>query len=255
MPKRQKHSKAPIKKRLAIIMPAYNAGKTIEHVFERIPASIHPRVLHYIVVNDGSTDDTADALRRLQGRFPMLVVLDHKENQGYGMAEKTLLNYAVATDAEVAILLHSDGQYAPEEIPRLLEPFERQDADIVQGSRLMGDKRRALRGGMPLYKYLANRFLTALENRAFDMHMAEYHSGYMLYSKRALQSIPFEKLGGNFCFDQEMLIMARIKGLKIIQLPIPTHYGDEVSHLKPVRYGINVLSLIWAYKRGYYHAL
>jgi glycosyltransferase involved in cell wall biosynthesis len=255
MAKRQENSQPAIKKRLAIVMPAYNAGKTIERVFERIPPIVHPSVLHYIVVNDGSTDDTAEALARLQGRSVNLVVLDHKSNKGYGEAEKTLLKYAVSTDAEVAVLLHSDGQYAPEEIPRLIEPFEREDADIVQGSRLMGDRRRALRGGMPFYKYVANRFLTALENRAFDMRMAEYHSGYMLYSKRALKSIPFEKLGANFCFDQEMLIMARIKGLKIIQLPIPTHYGDEVSHLKPIRYGLNVLSLVWAYRRGYYHGL
>jgi glycosyltransferase involved in cell wall biosynthesis len=183
-----------------------------------------------------------------------LVVLDHKVNRGYGVAEKTLLRYAANTEAEIIVLLHADGQYAPEEIPRLVEPFDKEQADIVQGSRMMNG-RAALRGGMPLYKYVANRFLTAIENLAFGLHMAEYHSGYMLYSQRALHAIPFEKLSDNFCFDQEMLVMAQVKRLKIVQRPIPTHYGDEISHLKPVRYGLNVLSLVWSYKRGYYHAL
>lgn len=243
-----------INKKLAIVMPAYNAGKTIEHVFARIPAAVHPHVVHYIVVNDGSTDDTAEALARLQQRLANLVVLDHKVNRGYGVAEKTLLQYAAGTEAEIIVLLHADGQYAPEEIPRLVEPFDKQHADVVQGSRMMHG-RAALHGGMPLYKYVANRFLTAVENLAFGLRMAEYHSGYMLYSQRALHAVPFEKLSDNFCFDQEMLVMAKIKGLKIVQLPIPTHYGDEVSHLKPIRYGLNVLSLVWSYKRGYYHAL
>jgi glycosyltransferase involved in cell wall biosynthesis len=249
-------STQPINSRkLVIIMPAYNAGKTIERVFDRIPPQLHPQITQYVVVNDGSTDDTAAVLARLKQRFPSLVVLDHGANKGYGVAEKTLLKYALGTDAGIAVLLHSDGQYAPEEIPRLIEPFETKDADIVQGSRMMGDGRRALQGGMPVYKYVANRILTAIENRAFGLDMAEYHSGYMLYSKRALETIPFDKLGENFCFDQEMLIMAKVKGLKIVQLPIPTHYGNEISHLKPVRYGFNVLSLVMAYKRGYYHAL
>ena len=251
----QVKSRSIDQRRLVIIMPAYNAGKTIERVFDRIPQEIHPRITEYVVVNDGSKDDTAAALARLKQRFGNLVILDHGTNKGYGVAEKNLLKYALRTDADIAVLLHSDGQYAPEEIPRLIQPFEREDADIVQGSRMMGDRRRALEGGMPFYKYAANRFLTAVENRAFGLDMAEYHSGYMLYSKRALQRIPFEKLGENFCFDQEMLIMAKIKGLKIVQLPIPTHYGDEISHLKPIRYGLNVLSLVMAYKRGYYHAL
>jgi glycosyltransferase involved in cell wall biosynthesis len=244
----------PIRKRLAIIIPAYNAGLTIEDVFARIPEDVHRRVLNYIVVNDGSTDSTAEALARLRKSYANLIVLDHGVNKGYGAAEKTLLRYAASTEAEISILLHADGQYAPEEIPRLIHPFETEQAHIVQGSRMM-DGRAALRGGMPLYKYIANRTLSAIENIAFGMHMAEYHSGYMLYSRQALRVIPFERLAENFCFDHEMLIMAKIKGLKIVERAIPTHYGDEVSHLRPIRYGLNVLSLVWAYKRGYYHSL
>jgi glycosyltransferase involved in cell wall biosynthesis len=242
-------------KKIAIIMPAYNAGKSIERVFERIPLEIRQSILHYIVVNDGSTDDTSNALSRLQLSFPNLVVIDHLVNKGYGAAEKTLLRHALDTEAEVCVLLHADGQYAPEEIPQLLKPFEEEQADIVQGSRMVDGGRCALQGAMPLYKFVANRFLTAIENHAFGLHLAEYHSGYMLYSKRALLEIPFEKLADNFCFDQEMLVMAKIKGLKIIERPIPTFYGNEVSHLKPMRYGFNVLSLVWEYKRGHYHEL
>lgn len=240
--------------KVAIGVPAYNASKTIERVFERIPPAIHPQIVKYIVVNDGSTDDTAAVLTRMQQSYPNVLTLHHEVNKGYGAAEKTLLCSAVETDADVLVLLHADGQYAPEELPKLLEPFASEAADIVQGSRMMAG-RAALQGGMPHYKYVANRGLTAIENMAFGLRMAEYHSGYMLYAKRALREIPFEKLSDSFCFDQEMLIMAKIKGLKIVQQPIPTHYGDEVSHLKPIRYGLHVLSLVWAYKRGYYHAL
>jgi glycosyltransferase involved in cell wall biosynthesis len=240
-------------KKLAIIMPAYNAGKTIESVFDRIPTQLAPRITKYVVVNDGSMDDTAAALGRLQQRFANLVVLNHKINKGYGVAEKTLLKFALSTDAEVIILLHADGQYAPEEIPRLIQPFERNQADIAQGSRILGGG--ALRGGMPVYKYLANRFLTRIENRTFGMKMAEYHSGYMLYSKKAIQQIPFDRLSEHFIFDQEMLVMAKIKGLKIVELPIPTHYGDEISHLRPIRYGLNVLSFIRSYRHGFYHSI
>ncbi len=240
--------------KLTIVVPAYNASKTIERVFERIPPFIKSQIVNYIVVNDGSTDDTAAVLSRLQQGYPDVLALHHHGNKGYGAAEKTLLRGAVETDADVVVLLHADGQYAPEELPRLIEPFASEAADIVQGSRMM-EGQSALKGGMPRYKYVANRGLTAIENMAFGLHMAEYHSGYMLYAKRVLREIPFEKLSDSFCFDQEMLIMAKVKGLKIVQRPIPTHYGDEISHLKPIRYGLHVLSLVWAYKRGCYHTL
>ena len=178
-----------------VLMPAYNAGATVEKVFARIPPEAKRRIRRYVAVNDGSTDDTAAALDRLRSEFPNLVVLTHEANRGYGAAEKTLLRYALREGAEVGILLHSDGQYSPEKIPELLEPFDGDAADLVQGSRMLGGG--ALRGGMPLYKFVANKALTALENWAFGMHLAEYHSGYMLYSREALETIPFEKLSGS----------------------------------------------------------
>jgi hypothetical protein len=138
-------------------------------------------------------------------------------------------------------------------IPELLEPFDRDEADIVQGSRMAGQG--ALRGGMPVYKFVANKVLTGLANQAFGMRLSEYYSGYMVYSRRALQSIPYQRLGDSFHFDLQMLVMARVKGLRIRQISIPTIYADEKSHLSPVKYGFDVLSVIWNYRRGVYHKL
>lgn len=236
-----------------IIMPAYNAGQTIERVFARIPDYAKKRVRQYIVVNDGSSDDTDAALDRLAKQYPDLVVLKHERNLGYGAAEKTLLNYALKEGAEVAILLHSDGQYSPEKIPDLIRPFDNNQADIVQGSRMMGDG--ALRGGMPFYKFVSNKALTFIENLSFGMKMAEFHSGYMLYARKALLEIPFNKLSDSFDFDLEMLVMAKIKGLRIVEVPIPTIYAGETSHLNPVKYGFDVLAVVRDYLGGKYHRL
>ncbi|MGA3098773.1 MAG: glycosyltransferase family 2 protein [Bryobacteraceae bacterium] len=236
-----------------VLVPAYNAGATVERVFERIPEQARRRIRRYAAVNDGSKDDTAAALERLAARFPNLAILDHPNNRGYGEAEKTLLRYALAEGAQVAILLHSDGQYSPEKIPEILEPFDRGAADMAQGSRMSGGG--ALRGGMPLYKFVANKILTAIENRAFGMTMAEYHSGYMAYSRRAMETIPWEKLSNSFDFDLEMLVLAHVKGLRIAEVPIPTIYAGEKSHLNPVKYGFDVLSVVREYRRGKYHRM
>jgi glycosyltransferase involved in cell wall biosynthesis len=236
-----------------VLMPAYNAGATIERVFARIPPEARRRIRRYVAVNDGSSDDTAEALKRLERGFPNLTVLTHEVNRGYGEAEKTLLGYAVRNGADVGVLLHSDGQYSPEKILDLLAPFDCDAADIVQGSRMLGGG--ALRGGMPLYKFIANKLLTSLENWAFRMKLAEYHSGYMVYSRRALETIPWTKLSNSFDFDLEMIVLARIKNLRIMEIAIPTIYAGEKSHLNPVKYGLDVLSVVLRYKRGEYEAM
>jgi glycosyltransferase involved in cell wall biosynthesis len=236
-----------------ILMPAYNAGATIEKVFARVPPEARQRISRYVVVDDGSTDDTSSALVRLQKEFSNLALLWHSGNRGYGEAQKTLLRYALAQGADVGIVLHSDGQYSPEKIPELLAPFDGGTADLVQGSRMLGGG--ALRGGMPFYKYVANKALTAIENRAFGMKLAEYHSGYMVYSRKAMETIPFEKLSNSFDFDLEMIVLAKVKGLRIAEIAIPTIYAGEVSHLNPIKYGFDVLSIVRAYKRGKYHAM
>jgi glycosyltransferase involved in cell wall biosynthesis len=234
-------------------MPAYNAGATVEKVFARIPAAVRERVERYVVVNDGSSDDTAAALDRLRTQFPNLVALRHEVNRGYGGTQKTLLSYAVNHGADVGIGLHSDGQYSPESIPDLMAPFDEDTADIVQGSRMLGGG--ALRGNMPLYKFVANKSLTAIENWAFGLRLAEYHSGYMLYSRKAMMAVPFQKLSDSFDFDLEMIVMAKVKGLRIREIAIPTIYADEVSHLRPVQYGMRVLKVVRDYKLGRYRAL
>lgn len=236
-----------------VLMPAYNAGATIEKVFARIPPEAQKRIRRYVVVNDGSKDDTAAALARLEREFPGLVVLTHATNQGYGETEKDLLRYALREGAGAGILLHSDGQYSPEKIIELLAPFDRDTADLVQGSRMLDGG--ALRGGMPFYKFAANKTLTAIENWAFGMKLAEYHSGYMLYSRKALETIPFEKLSASFDFDLEMIVLARVKGLRIAEVAIPTIYAGEKSHLNPIKYGLDVLKIVRDYKRGKYHAM
>jgi glycosyltransferase involved in cell wall biosynthesis len=236
-----------------IIMPAYNAGRTIESVFDRIPVAARKRIRRYVVVDDGSTDDTRKVLARLCSQIPEVVALHHDANRGYGAAEKTLLDYAVREGADVAILVHSDGQYSPEKIPEILEPFDQDRADMVQGSRMLGGN--ALGGGMPYYKFVANKSLTAVSNWVLGLSMAEYFSGYMAYSREALLKIPYHRLANTFQFDMQMLVMARVKNLRVVQVPIPTIYAGEVSHLSPVRYGLEVLSILGNYRRGWYHAL
>lgn len=240
--------------RLVIAIPAYNAARTLEGVFDRIPPEIVARVPRYVVVNDGSTDDTAAVARALRARFPTLELVEHPQNRGYGAAAQTGLGRALELNADVVAWVHGDGQYAPESLPALLAPLDDDRADIVQGSRFRGGG--ALQGGMPVYKYIANRGLTWMENRVFRLGLAEYHSGYLLYRRAALEAIPFRRFTTRgFVFDQEMLVSARILGLRILDLPIPTRYAGEVSYLRPIPYGIAVLKLMGRYMRGDYHRL
>ena len=245
---------APGARRLAIAIPAYNAAETLEGVFDRIPPEIVARTAHYVVVDDGSTDATAAVARRLRARFPTLDLIEHPQNRGYGGAAQSGLERALELGADLVVWLHGDGQYAPESIPALLAPLDAGQADIVQGSRFRGGG--ALRGGMPFYKYVANRGLTWMENRIFGLGLAEYHSGYMLYRRAALEAIPFQSFTTRgFVFDQEMLVAARILGLRVVDLPIPTRYAGERSYLRPLPYGLAVLKLMGRYLRGDYHRL
>ena len=236
--------------KIVIVMPAYNAARTIEGVFKRIPKKILKKVYRFIVVNDGSKDETLKAVTKLKKLYK-IDLLDHVKNKGYGRAQKTGFKHALKLNADIAVLLHSDGQYSPEVMDKLLRPLEKGNADVVQGSRILGGG--SLQGGMPVHKYIGNRVLTLMENIAYGMSMAEYHSGYMLYSRKALQTIPFEKLSDKFHFDGEMLLVAKKKNLRIKEIPIPTRYADEKSHLDPVKYGFEVMKTIINYWRGKYN--
>jgi glycosyltransferase involved in cell wall biosynthesis len=233
-----------------ILTPAYNAALTLEGVFSRFSPEVCRRVGRFVVVDDGSTDETWAVIERLRVAEPKLIALRHDRNLGYGAAQKTMLRYALACGAEVAAVVHADGQYAPESLPQMLEVFDRGEADLVQGSRMLGGG--ALKGGMPFYKWMANKCLTAIENLAFGMNMAEFHSGYMVYHRRMMEGIPFERLSDSFDFDLEMIVCARLRGYRIQEVAIPTRYADEDSHLNPVRYGMDVLAVVRRYCSGCY---
>lgn len=238
--------------KIIVVIPAYQAVATIKEVFSRLPAEMLQKNVTYLVVNDGSSDGTEQAVQEVMMQMANVQLIAHEVNRGYAQAQKTGFRAALDQDADIIALLHADGQYAPELLPQLLGPLERDEADVVQGSRMVRAK-DALRGGMPLYKWIANRVLSRLENVVFGMKLAEYHSGYMLYSRKTLETVPFERLSHTFHFDGEMLFMANRKGLRIKELPIPTHYGREKSHLRPVRYGVDVLRILVRYLLGRYN--
>lgn len=240
--------------KIFVVMPAYQAAETIAAVFARIPTTLLGEGgLDFIVVNDGSTDNTTQVVQQLMERLDNIQLVDHEQNLGYAAAQKTGFKTALEQGADIVVLLHSDGQYAPELLPMLLKPLLNEEADVVQGSRILGGK--AIEGGMPVYKYLANRALTTLENMVTGLNFAEYHSGYMLYSRKALETIPFDKLSNTFHFDGEMLIMAAKRGMRVKEIGIPTHYGTERSYLKPIPYGLNVLRILFNVLRGEYDNL
>ena len=147
------------------------------------------------------------------------------------------------------VLLHSDGQYAPEVLLQLLKPIREGQVDMVMGSRMLG-KGDALEGGMPYYKYIANKILTSIENFVYGLNFSEYHSGYMLYNRNLLEQVPYLSLSNKFHFDGEMLLVSVKKGFRIKEIPIPTHYGDEEKTLNPIKYGFEVLGVILKYILG-----
>ena len=241
-------------KKLVVVIPAYKAKGTLPLVMQRIPAGVYANLHRILVVEDAGPDMPRSTTPDLLAKFPKIEVLCHEQNKGYGAAQKTGYRRALELGADIAILLHADGQYAPEIMANLYAPLVRGEADMVLGSR-MKNLGSALRGGMPFYKWVANICLTGLENIVYGMRLSEYHSGYMLYTRKALETIPFEKLSNTFHFDGEMLLMGGKCKLRIVDLPIPTHYGDEESHLKPIRYGFEVLGVILKDFRGEYNRL
>ena len=168
-----------------------------------------------------------------------ITVLRTPENQGYGGNQKLGYRYAIDNGFDFVALLHGDGQYAPERLPDLLAPLIAGEADAVFGSRMI-DKRAARAGGMPLYKWLGNQILTSFQNRMLGTRLSEFHSGYRLYSTGALAQIPFEKNTNDFHFDTEIIIQFVLKKLRIVELPIPTYYGDEICHVNGLKYAWDV---------------
>ena len=230
--------------KIIVVMPAYNAGKTLCEVFERIPNYAYKMVSEIIIVNDGSQDHTERLVSSfLMKKYPKIKLINHEMNKGYGAAQKTGYKEALKDGAEAVVLLHSDGQYAPELLLEMTVPIYN-GADVVGGSRLLGGE---MKKNMPLIRYYGNRFLTKLENIIFNMNITTYHCGYKAYSRKALEKIPFEKYSDNFWFDSEMMIGAKRNNLQIVEIPIPTRYAEEKSYLNPIPYGIGVLGVIIKY--------
>jgi glycosyltransferase involved in cell wall biosynthesis len=236
---------------VTVVIPAYNAGRQIAGVLERIALVEGCQIERVIVVNDGSSDDTSARVRGASFERCPLRLLERPRNGGYGAAMKDGLLAARRSQARLVACVHADGQYSPEALPGLVQGLEKRGLDLLQGSRIASGTARS--GGMPLYKRAANAVLNQLENRAFCLGMTDYHSGYLLYGRRALE-LPFETLSNSFDFDLEVIACARARGLAVGEEPVVTHYGDEVSHLNPVTYGLRVLRVLWNYQRGRYVA-
>lgn len=232
--------------KLAVVIPAYNAERTLARVVGRIPRD----VFGIWIVDDGSSDKTLRVAGRLAQTDPRVRIVRREKNGGYGAAMKSGLQAVAIEGADAVACVHADGQYAPEELPAMQKTLQLEELDLLQGSRIASGT--ALSGGMPAYKYLAGRALTFLENRVFGLRMSDYHSGYLLYGRRALKSIRFGHLSDSFDFDLEVIASARALGLRIGERPIPTHYGEESSSLSPIPYGFRVLGVMLKYLRGHY---
>lgn len=234
-----------------MFIPAYNAADTLTGVLKRIPEQVWPRIEAIIVIDDGSADPTAEVVASLGDSYLKLELFSSPSNQGYGATVKKGLKLSLETGAEYIACLHADGQYPPEELGHSLEHMQKHGIDVLQGSRHKDGK--ALAGGMPYYKYVAGKVLIRIGNLVFGLDMTDYHSGFLFYSREAVAEIPFEKLSTYFDFDLEFIACARRRGMKIAELAIPTHYGDEKSYLNPVLYGLHTLYVMGKYMIGRYN--
>lgn len=223
-------------------MPAYNAARTLERTVGEIDRAL---IDHCIVVDDGSHDDTVRIARSLG-----MDILFHDSNQGYGAAQKTAYRYALGIGADIVVMLHPDYQYPPRLVPALVGMITSQQFDIALGSRITG--RGARKGGMPGYKYFANRFLTAVQNVCFGVHLTDYHTGLRAFSRRALEALPFEDNSDDFVFDNQILAQALARQFNIGEISCPAGYHADASSIGFVRsvyYGFGVLATTIRYLR------
>ena len=234
--------KASGRRRILVFVIAYRAEKTLARVLDRIPSSLFAGYdCEVLVVDDASTDRTLAIGRTWQAAHPELrvTVLRNQYNQGYGGNQKVGYRYAIKEGFDYVAMVHGDGQYAPEELPRLLEPLVKGEADVVLGSRMI-EAGQARKGGMPLYKWLGNRVLSTMQNALLGAKLSEFHSGYRIYRVAALARLPFVLNTNDFHFDSEILIQFLNAGLRIVELPIPTYYGDEICYVNGLKYARDV---------------
>jgi glycosyltransferase involved in cell wall biosynthesis len=229
-------------KKITVVMPAYNAEKTLEQTFREIPFNIVDEV---ILVDDYSKDKTYEVAKKLG----INEVIRHDVNKGYGGNQKTCYTAALNRGADVVVMLHPDYQYTPLLIEAMVYPIARGLFPVMLGSRILG--KGALRGGMPLYKYIANRFLTFFQNIMMGQKLAEYHTGYRAFSKEILEKLPLEKNSDDFVFDNEMLGQIAFAGYEIGEVTCPTKYFDDASSInfrRSVKYGMGVLRVSLCYR-------
>lgn len=233
---------------IVVVMPAYNAARTLVRTYEDIPRELVDRI---ILVDDVSQDETVEIARRLG-----LDVTVHRQNRGYGGNQKTCYALALAAGADVVVMVHPDYQYDPTRLPEVVAPILSGRADMVLGSRFLGDP---LGGGMPAWKYAANRFLTGLENLAFGLSLSEYHTGFRAYSARLLRAIAYERNSDDFVFDQQFVAQVVASGFRIAEVDVPTRYFAEASSVgvrRSIRYGLGTLGVVtrfllhrWGFRR------
>lgn len=227
--------------KVVVVMPAYNAEKTLERTLADIDRDW---VDDIILVDDGSRDATVALARRLG-----LKVFVHEKNTGYGGNQKTCYTEAMRIGADIMVMVHPDHQYDPRVVPQLVQPLLDGTCDAVFGSRMLGG--RPLEGGMPKWKYLANIFLTAVENAAFYMYLTEYHSGLRAYSRRYLKTVNFLANSDDFVFDSEIIAQGVLHGMRIREIPIETRYFSEASQIglrRSIVYGLSILKTLVKFK-------
>lgn len=223
--------------KVIVTMPAYNAAKTLIKVFDEIDKTV---VSEIILVDDCSKDDTVDVASKLP-----IKVIRHPHNVGYGGNQKTCYSEALRDGADIVIMLHPDYQYDPLKVPDMIAPILSGEADIVLGSRFIGGG--ALKGGMPMYKFIANRFLTTTQNMVLGTNLSEFHTGYRAYSRKFLETVPFLRNSLAFVFDAEILCQAVYFGFRIAEIGVETRYFPEASSINfmnSVKYGMGVLGTL-----------
>jgi glycosyltransferase involved in cell wall biosynthesis len=227
----------PDQAKVVVVMPAYNADSTIEATYADIPQNI---VSEIIVVDDASHDNTAAVAHRLG-----LHVLVHRENMGYGANQKTCYSYALKRNADVVVMVHADHQYDPTRISAIIAPILAGEADMMLGTRIAEGK--ALDGGMPLWKFIANRLLTTLQNAIFGQKLTDLHTGFRAYSRDLLEQVPWFLNSNDFVFDSQMIAQAVACGFRLGETPVPARYFDEASSVNftvSTRYGIKTLAVL-----------
>jgi glycosyltransferase involved in cell wall biosynthesis len=227
-----------MKSKVIIVMPAYNAEKTLEKTVQDIPQGFASEI---IVVDDCSQDNTVEIAKDLG-----LTVIVHHENRGYGGNQKTCYDEALRRHADIIIMIHPDYQYDSSLAPLFAEIIEKGICDIILGSRVR-TRRECLESGMPLYKYVSNRFLTILENMVTGQNLSEWHTGYRAYARKVLETIPYRRNSNHFVFDSQFLIQAAYFGFKIGDLPVPCRYMSEASSVNlrhSMVYGVGTLKTL-----------